>query len=154
MSPRARALAASFRRKHGFDGPPTPEWVVYRLKTRVWVKERAFPAELSGLLVRDAEWAVIWLNASQAKVRRRFTLFHELGHLLLHPSWALCYQASSRQKALTEREADDFAVEMLMPKAWVLRDMATIGVDRDRLARRYEVSRTAMGIRLHELGAG
>src|SRR5205807_1445307 len=47
------------------------------------------PDELSGMLiplpqpVKDKSWAIVY-NADHAYVRQRFTVAHELGHLLLH----------------------------------------------------------------------
>lgn len=59
-----------------------------------------------------------------------------------------------------EREATIFAMELLMPRAWVERDMKKIleecgGLDEDhveQLAKRYGVSAVVMTLRLCDLG--
>ena len=40
--------------------------------------------ERSGAVKFAGDRAVIWLNASEHRRRKRFTLAHELGHLMLH----------------------------------------------------------------------
>lgn len=95
--------------------------------------------------------AVIWLKDTDPPTRRRFTLFHELGHLLLHPNLHYCHVDGPSQ-TLTEREADSFAADILMPRSWIEKDCTNHGIDELRLAHRYRVSVEAMEIRLHELG--
>ena len=152
MSARARSLAVALRRDSGIECPPVPSSIVEKLSTRVWVRERELPRGLSGALVRDGDYgAVIWLRAGENAARHRFTLFHEVGHLLLHTT-AVCFQVDSRRANLIEREADSFAVELLMPKQWLWRDLAVIGSDLPVLAARYGVSTAAMRRRFKELG--
>ena len=49
-----------------------------------------------------------------------------------------------------EREANEFAAELLMPEAHLERDAEHNSVS--RLARRYQLSEEAMGFRLRRLG--
>ncbi|WIB33929.1 XRE family transcriptional regulator [Curtobacterium sp. MCSS17_005] len=53
--------------------------------------------------------ALIILNAGMSADRERFTLAHELGHLVMHSVLVTSDEA--------EREADEFAAEFLMPAA-------------------------------------
>lgn len=61
---------------------------------------------------------------------------------------------------MDEREANVFAMELLMPRDWILRDVETYreqaGNDSERLveilAKRYEVSAFVMTMRLTSLG--
>ena len=42
--------------------------------------------DFSGLLIRKDGSALIGVNNSEAPVRQRFTIAHELGHFFLHPT--------------------------------------------------------------------
>src|SRR5690349_10782900 len=41
----------------------------------------ALPEGVAGCAWRDGDRAVLWVNGTDAPVRQRFTLAHELGHL-------------------------------------------------------------------------
>ncbi len=56
---------------------------------------------------------VIKLNAESSFVRKRFTLAHEIGHLLLNTVPA--FRSSGRADAALERTCDMVAAELLMP---------------------------------------
>lgn len=121
----------------------------------------------SGLLMRSREGTVIGVNEDHPPVRRRFTVAHELGHLLLHEGQQIRYdldfkvnlrsKASSEGKNVEEIEANFFASSLLMPEAMLEADPRTafIHLDDDAaletLAKAYKVSRQAMTIRLTRL---
>jgi Zn-dependent peptidase ImmA (M78 family) len=134
------------------------------------VKLASAPAEeqFSGFLLRRAgELPVIGFNSALPRVRQRFIVAHELGHLLLHGKTGLHVDRSlvrlGGEKADTpdedETEANRFAAELLMPEEWIREDARLIGraaVDDDpvisQLAQKYNVSKQAMTIRLTSLG--
>jgi Zn-dependent peptidase ImmA (M78 family) len=100
----------------------------------------------------DAE-AGMWISAEDAAVRQRFTLAHELGHLLLHQV-GHAYRDRDYEPGTSrvELEANRFAAELLMP-AWMVRAaMASTRGDTSRLARLFDVSEAAMRFRLSNLG--
>ena len=124
------------------------------------------PAELTwngseGALVRNpenhAEWG-IFVNPKARTERKRFTVAHELGHFVLHRATQSTFNCDKESvyagidtlKAI-EREADDFASNLLMPGN-MLRDR----IDGKRinihllgdLAKEFGVSLEAMCIRL------
>jgi Zn-dependent peptidase ImmA (M78 family)/transcriptional regulator with XRE-family HTH domain len=81
-------------------------------------------------------------------MRQRFSVAHELGHLLLHPQ----PEPGSQQN---EREANVFAAEFLMPAAEI-RDQLPSAADIPALkvlADRYGVSTSALAYRGKQLGA-
>jgi Zn-dependent peptidase ImmA (M78 family) len=108
------------------------------------------------------------VNSMHAPTRRRFTVAHELGHLLLHKNESLHIDerfpigfrsaASSQAVDASEIEANQFAAELLMPMSLLTADLAAMPPDIDseaavtELAQRYEVSEQAMTIRLSALG--
>ena len=86
------------------------------------------------------EDGLITVNAEHAPTRQRFTIAHELGHLALH---------SNNVDENSEREADQFASALLIPRAMLRRAVAE-AADVDLLRRRFNVSREALWIALKD----
>ena len=93
------------------------------------------------------------------KVRERFSIGHELGHWTLHPSLSqgfLCTAANFRDYTASreEAEANMFAANLLMPRAWVrperLREDPSFAVI-SSLAAEFETTLTASSRRYIEL---
>ena len=75
--------------------------------------------------------------------RQRFTIAHELGHLLLrHTKGYGVFNLDS--KDVNEKEANIFAAELLIPSNMLKNDIRKRIKDPKVLARRYEVSIEAM----------
>lgn len=129
--------------------------------------------DVSGMLHRDQGGRpVIGINAAHHSNRQRFTLAHEIGHLLLHegetyldtPRMAVRMrdERSATGTDLEEIQANKFAAALLMPVAFLRRDLrdprlvrALPHLDDDefaRLANRYGVSTQALTLRLVNLG--
>jgi len=113
---------------------------------------------------------VIGVNSEHSRTRQRFTIAHELGHLLLHADeefhidekrpLARRDDVSSQATDAREIEANQFAAELLMPKALVGASVEAlieadpeISVEEaiDELANAYRVSTLAMTHRLTNL---
>ena len=96
---------------------------------------------------------MIVLRAEEAKVRQRFSLIHEFKHVLDDPfiEWMYPTRNAYSPEDRAEHTCDYFAACVLMPRRWVKRDWGNGIQNLDRLARRYNVSRVAMGVRLAEL---
>jgi len=96
----------------------------------------------------------IVLHGQSSERRRRFTIAHEIGHFVLHPHRLAPQRGGGVNSAWQgqEREADQFAAELLMPETLVREAVLQYGPDADRLADRFEVSRKAMQTRLGRLG--
>lgn len=119
------------------------------------------PSTTSGRAQKHNGSVRIDVNASDHPNRRRFTLAHEIGHVLLHlngiedavisdPEWR---RATSELRPAKEVEADSFAAALLMPEEWVIeRYKADKNVD--TLADYFGVSREAMKIQLEKLHLG
>ena len=161
-----RRYAAEILARNGVPKPTVP---VERLATAAGAKieYRNFNQEISGLLIRKADTAVIGVANEQPLQRQRFTIAHELGHLLLHDGIELRVDkhfrvnlrssASSKAEDVEEVEANAFAAELLMPRDFLSRDAKNLMLDFEdeeqvaALARRYDVSRQAMTFRLMNL---
>jgi len=80
----------------------------------------------SGMLVRRrGHQPLIVINRGNSKQRRTFTIAHEIGHFLLHPSKSLWVdrveiaarnEVSARGDDRREIEANNFAAALLMPR--------------------------------------
>jgi predicted transcriptional regulator len=96
----------------------------------------------------------VYLNANEPSVRQRFSLFHELKHVIDHPFIDSCYPAhwnvSSSKRA--ELVADYFAACVLMPKRFVRSAYFQGQHDVSELAATFGVSTVAMTFRLQQLG--
>lgn len=126
---------------------------------------------VDGLLFRlgGAAWAYVYVSDDERNPlpRRRFTAAHELGHALLHGNVmgrvVIDETIEANSKDPIEREANRFAVELLMP-AEVCRERAEElrteyhacprSVLIYRLAAELLVSAEALRYRLDELGVG
>lgn len=166
-------IAGAILREAGVSGPPVDvEFLAARLGARVLAEEST--SDVSGALYRLDSGPVIGVNAAHGKPRRRFTIAHELGHLVLHedtvfvdrsyaappvrsrPSY-LRDRRSSQAVDPVEIEANKFAASLLMPAGFIREGLAgrivPVGeVDLGELAELFGVSRQAMGFRLVNLG--
>ena len=135
------------------------------------VRRVALADGLSGLLVRDGGRKIISYSDADIEPRQRFTIAHEIGHLLMHPGrphiaeTTKLVNVSKREvsrnyaDAREEREANQFAAALLMPGAAIIDrwDLLASKVDNadslaGQLAREYGVSKSAMKYRANNLG--
>ena len=116
-------------------------------------------SNFDGCLVRRSdsrEWGIVYNKSVSSKGRIRFTLAHEFGHYLLHRKEyssgfncteleAIPYLRNEYKKA--EREANEFASHLLIPKSDFMRQIRPFKVPTLDLLRtcaeRYQVSMTA-----------
>jgi len=124
---------------------------------------------LAGFLYFAGRSGQAFVNADDMLPRRRFSAAHELGHAMMHRERMGRFRADTKETLLEaddstdeiEREANQFAAELLMPEA-VIRARADelrtshkccpFGVLAYRLAAELLVSRQAIGYRLKNLG--
>jgi Zn-dependent peptidase ImmA (M78 family) len=99
---------------------------------------------VDGILVVYEGLPTIGFNPSIAWVRRRFTIAHEIGHLLLGHT---CTDPDLDNDP--EAEANQFAAELLMPLA-ILKIDYKHERDLEKLAAKYIVSKEAMCLHLME----
>lgn len=100
---------------------------------------------------------VITLNADEPYARRRFSLMHEMKHVLDHTTKRYLYGetlSDDRAAEHAERAADHFAACLLMPKRWLKSRWFESGQRLVPFARLLEVSPRALSVRLWHLGIG
>jgi Zn-dependent peptidase ImmA (M78 family) len=127
------------------DVPISLYKIIEYLKPEHELEVVRFPLEsVDGILVVVEDQPTIGFNPSMAWVRRRFTIAHEIGHLLLGHT---CTDPDLDNDP--EAEANQFAAELLMPLA-ILKIDYKAKPSPDYLAQKYIVSREAMIIHLME----
>ncbi len=131
--------------------------------------EEPLESNCSGMSVVDGEKKTIIVNSGHNEKRRKFSVAHEIGHILLHGYEALNIdntgslvmfrnEKSSKGTDWKEREANYFAACLLMPKDKILEvtekfNKGCISEDQlEELSDKFGVSVQAMCIRLTQLG--
>ncbi len=170
MAPRyslAKRQAAELVRRARIKKAPVPvEKMAALLDAEIVLQP--FSGETSGVVYRNKDGtAVIGVNSSHPIQRQRFTIAHEIGHLLLHAdenlhvdkNFPIGLRNAISGKSVNENEieANQFAAALLMPANLIAKDIQQlIGTDVliaiRKLARKYRVSEQAMSIRLSTLG--
>lgn len=173
MKPRyslARRRARQLLEEGAVTGAPVPLEQLAE-SCRASIRYEPFDGEVSGMVhCLRSGGGVIGVNSEHSRTRQRFTIAHELGHLLLHSDeefhidekrpLARRDEVSSLAVDPREIEANQFAAELLMPEAFVRESVdalvaedsdVTVEEAIDKLARAYQVSTIAMTHRLTNL---
>lgn len=145
-------------RKHQLKPPVDVIAIAEEIGLPVY-EDDAMPDNISGMLLKNAElggssgYCVI-VNASHHINRKRFTVAHEIAHYILHRDEIgdevkdnALYR--SHLSNAIEAQANKFAADILMP--WDLVNRMTsnlLSQDVASLARKFQVSQSAMAIRL------
>jgi Zn-dependent peptidase ImmA (M78 family) len=133
------------------DHEPVPGELVSSLP-RIRIQYRDLPT--SGLSFWDGKMWVVCLNRSEPTTRCRFTLFHELKHIIDHGRTGLLYAGSQRHSAdeQAEQAADYFAGCALVPRQFLKRAWGRQVQRPMVLARLFDVSPRAISVRLDQVG--
>ncbi|MBI2439382.1 MAG: ImmA/IrrE family metallo-endopeptidase [Candidatus Moranbacteria bacterium] len=115
-----------------------------KTKTNLQIYGYGFSEKVSGMLVMIGDEATIGFNNTQHWHRRRFTISHEIGHLLMGHTCNPVDKGSPQ-----ETEAHQFAAELLMPLARLKQDFKQTE-NLDELSKRYAVSKEALTRHLME----
>lgn len=146
--------------------PPVPvESIARRLGAEI--RYSPFEGDISGGVFRDGKRVIIGINSLHHPNRQRFTIAHEIGHMVLHQGKEIHIDrtfrinfrddVSSQAVDPEEIEANRFAAELLMPQSMLVRDLKGQKVDIEneeeirRLATTYGVSVQALSFRLTNL---
>jgi len=143
--------------------------LLHRKKLFINVSYEDYSNEMAGvsaILLKEKGKAMIAVNNKHPEVRQRFSIAHELGHLMMHGNNEHLNVEKSIQPRLftraegvqgqNEREANEFAAELLMPEELVKKDYSKY-IDKKEdniisfLSNKYNVSEIAMQFRLNNL---
>jgi hypothetical protein len=124
------------------------------------VQQDAIPADCDAVVVGltsiDVVRPLVVLERNRPERRKRFSLAHELGHILIpgHLGIEVCNtEASYYSSSLQEREAHAFASEVLMPTRWLNKiiEAANTPTDIFDAAQQANVSASAGCFAIHRL---
>lgn len=116
------------------------------------VYQAYFSDDVSGKVVKEEK--AIYINRLDKPERQRFSIAHEIAHILLHHKGEIGNFIDYRNKGIynqQEFEADNFAAALLMPKNRSI-EVWQKYKDVDDFAFAMKVSRAAASIRLINLG--
>jgi Zn-dependent peptidase ImmA (M78 family) len=158
----AREAARGILKEHGVASAPVP---VERIARQLGVRVQYAPLDndLSGMAHIREGVVIVGVNSLHAPNRQRFTLAHELGHVVLHREILednvhvdrvlLRDRDSSAGLYREEIEANAFASELLMPAEFLdaMLGGRQVIMDDDEeistLAKKFRVSESAMRFR-------
>lgn len=127
--------------------------------TGIWVFFEDFAqAEYDGFYLEDDQYPVIFIDCGLSPARQIFTLFHELGHVLLAKGGILlrsdCEQALAGEYLEIEQFCTDFATEFLVPAADFELSRLDYEAAADACTHQYKVGFEVLLLRAKDLNLG
>lgn len=155
--PDARGKAQSIIKMYNINNPPVNvEEIAEQLGYKVVPFD--FPDNISAITKIIDGVKVIGVNQNHHPLRRRFSVSHELGHFLCgHETYTHETTLVEPEKKYMdpryqqEKEADEFAAELLMPELMLKVDVLQNRLKAEELAKKYQVSEQALWIQLVSL---
>ena len=118
---------------------------------RIEIRQLPLKAYHGAIWSQKDEW-VIQVKGSDAAPTMRFTVFHEAFHILAHCRTSPVFRKrGSIIGSFNEWLADHFAMCVLLPRDWVAEKWAEVK-DLDRMVEIFVVPKSAMCVRLRQLG--
>ena len=141
-----------YLRMAGVASPPVPTELVSIFGNKEAIEIREVPLKVcSGATWHTEDGWVIHLNAHETAAEKRYTLFHEVFHILRHRAASrLPSQRKSQKGIFCEFLADYFSASVLMPRQWMVEKWAELQ-DLNRMAEVFDVPLREMWIRLRVL---
>lgn len=111
--------ADDFRKKHGLGSKDPINVKGLLLKLKVLAVYKPISPNISGIAVKTDGYRFMLINSSDTLGRQNFSAFHELYHLFVQNdfSYSVCAEPV---KTRIEREADQFASELILPESGIL----------------------------------
>jgi len=119
-----RRLANSYAELAGLEQPPVPSDLITQLHPQFPIEVRRIPLKAyRGAVWRLSDCWVVHLNSADTPARQRFTLYHEIFHILAHGKATPVFKKSAdhREGFFNEMLADHFAAVILLPSKLVKR---------------------------------
>jgi len=133
--------------------PPVPTGLVKIFDQQHTIEIRQLPLKAyHGAIWRWKDRWVIQLKEGDSSATKRFTLFHEAFHILAHRRTTPVFsKVGSMVGRFNELLADEFATCILMPRECIEENWVKVR-DLDRMAEIFDVPKSAICLRLRQLG--
>jgi hypothetical protein len=151
-----RRLANKYRAKAGIDCLPVPTDLITCAGDNLPIEVRRVPLRAyHGAIWRLNDSWVVQLNSNDKPDRQRFTLYHEIFHILAHLAHCKATPvfkkaACSREGSFNELLADHFAAVMLIPPELVRKTWPEVK-DISKMATIFEVPGSVMWLGLKRM---
>jgi len=125
------------------------------------------PENISGKIEKDNDQNfIIYLNNKHSSTRHIFTIAHELGHYFRHQKYFETNNSNeeplyntfqkdrkqcTEEEVIREREANEFAAELLMPEITVKEKWNKFDYSISKMAHYFNVSEIAMAFRVKNI---
>jgi Zn-dependent peptidase ImmA (M78 family) len=146
----AEAQANRLLRLSGRTAPPVGEEIIAELPA-IQIERVTSGKAQAAVQWSHGRWLIL-INAAQPRGRQRFSLGHELKHILDHPFVTILYPRREVSTELAEQVCDYFAACLLMPRRWLRQAWAEGLRDVPGLTRRFGVTPQAVKVRLLQVG--
>ncbi len=148
----AELQAQKYLALSGVTEPSVPERIITELPYVQVMRMSPFPTSGATHWSRG-RWLVV-LNGSEPATRQRFSLAHEVKHIIDHRFAEFIYSAfpENERHDMIERICDYFAGCLLMPRPWVKRIYCSGVQHLPDLAQTFGVSQAAISVRLSQIG--
>jgi hypothetical protein len=147
-------LAVSYQMKAGISSLPVPENIITKAYDNLPVEVRRVALKsYHGAVWRFSDCWLVHLNSNDTPARQRFTLYHEIFHILAHCKATPVFKKSSggREGTFNELLADHFSAVMLLPREWVAKMWPEVK-DISQMAAIFEVPKPIMYLGLRGMG--
>ncbi len=148
-----RKLAVSYQDAAGIDRLPVPTNLITHGGDNLPIEIRQLPLKAHhGAIWRLNDCWVVQLNSTDTAARQRFTLYHEIFHILAHCKATPVFKKTSSgpEGSFNELLADHFATIILMPEKQVKERWAAVK-DINRMAAIFNVPRSVVWFVLKHL---
>ncbi len=150
-----REKAQSLLRAAGIKQAPVDLMKIAKLLNFILIPY-PFPDKRKGMVFIEGGIRAIGINENHPITLQRYTIGHEFGHFVnghQHEDNEFIEDESKyfNHHYQQERDADNFAAELLLPKEFLEKDLAFNGLDIEKLKDLYQVSEQALWIRLKKL---
>ena len=150
----AELQAQRFLAFSGIMQPAVPERMITELPKIHVTRLSPFPAS-GATHWSEGRWLIV-LNGAEPLTRQRFSLAHELKHIIDHRFVDIIYSGFPERErpAMVEQICDFFAGCLLMPRPWMKESYCGGMQFLPDLARKFGVSQAAIAVRLNQIGLG
>ena len=148
-----RKLARKYQEEAGIDRLPVPTALITQTGDKLPIEVRQVPLKAHhGAVWRLSECWLVQLNSNDTPARQRFTLYHEIFHILAHCKATPVFKKTSygQEGYFNELLADHFAGVILMPDKLVMAKWAE-AKDISRMATLFAVPKPLVWFALKHL---